>query len=97
MMRMRPVPVGRHLAADAPVVEGECAKMLGQQDNRIALALIRTERPRGHHPIALEAQRQAIVIQLRHELAVTDRHPAEPQVSHDVMHVRAPSIARPVG
>ena len=43
VMGMRPVAVGGDLAADPAVVEGKCAEMLGDQDDRIALAFVGAE------------------------------------------------------
>ena len=43
MIRVRRVAVGGHLAADAAVIEGKGTEVLGDQDGRIALALIRTK------------------------------------------------------
>ncbi|MGO9006735.1 MAG: hypothetical protein ACLQIQ_09225 [Beijerinckiaceae bacterium] len=56
VMGMRAVPVRRDFAADPPMVEGESAEMLHQQNDRIALALVGAERPRRHHARPLETQ-----------------------------------------
>ena len=86
MMGMRSVPVGGDLAANAAVIERKGSEMLGYQDHRIALALVGTECPRGHHAIALKTQRQAVIIQPRHELAVPHRVVVNAKVLDDPLH-----------
>ena len=88
MMGIGPVAVDRDLAADPAVVEGKGAEMLGEQDNGIALALVRAERPGRHHPLPLEAQRPAVVIEPRHKLAVAHGIGADPQVLDHPLHGR---------
>ncbi len=56
MVCMRPVAVGGDDAADHAMVEGECAEVLGDQDDRIALALVGAEGARRHDAASLEAQ-----------------------------------------
>src|SRR6202021_1968287 len=89
VMRMRPMAVDRDLAADPAVVEGKRAEMLRQQNDRIALAFVRAERPRRHHPLALETQGKAVIVQPRHEMAVAHRAVAKLQVLDDAPHVNA--------
>src|ERR1700722_4762922 len=86
MMGMRPVPVGGDLAADLAVVERKGPEMLGDEDDRIALAFVGAKCPRGHHAIALESERQAIIVQPRHELAVTHRVVAKAKILDDTLH-----------
>jgi hypothetical protein len=86
MMGVRAMPIGGDLAADPPMVEGKGAEMLRQQDHRIALALVRAEGARGHHQRALKAQRQAVIIQPRHEQAVAHRPLAELKIVDDMAH-----------
>ena len=52
-----------------------------------------SERPRRHHPLALKPERQAVVVKLRHELAVADRHSVQPNLAHRVPH-RLPTAER---
>ena len=49
------MPVGRDNPANTAMVEWKSTKMLGDQDNRIALILIRTEGARWHNAIGLHA------------------------------------------
>ena len=62
VMRMGSVAVDRHLAADTAVIERKRTEMLRHQDDRIALAFVRAERARRHHPLALETEGKAVII-----------------------------------
>ena len=64
------VAVGRDDAADPAVVEGEGTEVLGDQDDRVALVLVRAEGPRRHDQVGLHAEGEAEVEQPRHEVAV---------------------------
>jgi hypothetical protein len=78
--------VDRDLAADPAVVEGKSAEMLRDQDDRIALAFVRTKGARRHHPVAFEAERQAIIVKSRDELAVAHRMAGDPHVVDGPLH-----------
>ena len=86
VMGVRAMSIGGDLAANPPMVEGKGAEMLRQQDHRIALAFVRAEGARGHHQPALKTQRQAIIIEPRHEQAVAHRPVAELKVIDDMAH-----------
>jgi hypothetical protein len=62
VMGMRPMAVGGDLAANPAVVERKGLEMLGDQDDRIALALVRAKRPRRHHSVAGKSERQAVIV-----------------------------------
>jgi len=72
VVRVGAVAVDRDDAADAPVVEGERAEMLGDENDREALAFIRAERARWHDLALGEAERQTPVVQLWDETVVTE-------------------------
>jgi hypothetical protein len=55
-MGMRPVPIERDVAADQAVVERKGSEMLGDQNDRIALTLVRAKRARRHHSFAAEPE-----------------------------------------
>src|SRR5271166_484170 len=86
MMGVGTVTVDRDLAADPAVIEGKGAEMLGDQHDRIALALVGAERPRRHHAAALEPQRAAEIVEPRHEQAVAHRISADPQILDRPLH-----------
>jgi hypothetical protein len=65
VMGVGTVPVDGHLAADPAMIEGKRAKMLGDHHDRIALALVRAERPRRHHAASLEPQGTAEIVEPR--------------------------------
>ncbi len=67
VMGVRAVTVGGDNAAHQAVVEGEAVEVLGDQDDRIALALIRAEGPRRHDLAMLEAKGAAQIVELWHE------------------------------
>ncbi len=90
MMGVRPMPIRRHLAADPSVVEGERAEMLHQQDDGIALALVRAERPRGHYSRPLEPEGQAVAIEPRREQTVAHRPSTELEIVHRMAHRLSP-------
>ena len=83
-----PMAVDRDLAADATVVEGKGAEMLGDQDDRIALAFVGAERPRRQqHAIALKAQRSAQIVKTGDKLAIAHRIGTDLQVlDHPLLH-----------
>ena len=81
MVGVRRMAVGRDLAADATVVERECAEVLGDQDGWIALTLVGAKSPRWHHPAAPEAERETEIIEPRYELAVTYSHSVYLQIA----------------
>jgi len=56
VMGMRPVPIERDVAADQAVVERKGSEMLGDQNDRIALTLVRAKRARRHHSFAAEPE-----------------------------------------
>jgi hypothetical protein len=86
MVGVRPMPVGRNLAADLSVIEGERSEMLHDQNYRITLALVRTEGARGHHQRALEAKRQAVIVEPRDKQAVPHRALAELKIVDHMAH-----------
>src|ERR1700761_5336055 len=65
VMRIGTMAIDGDLAADTAVVEGKSPEMLGDQDDRVALAFVGTKGPRRHHPITFETQRQTIIVKPR--------------------------------
>src|SRR5271163_3995549 len=87
MSGVRAMAVDRDLAADAAMVEGKGAEMLGDQNDRIALAFVRTKRPRRQHAIALKAKGTAKVIKAGDKLAIAHRIGTDLQVfDHPLLH-----------
>ena len=86
VMGIGAVAVDRDFAADPAVVEGKGTEMLRDQDDGVALALVRAERPRGHHPLPLEAEPAAVIVKPRHKLAVAHGVGADPQVLDHPLH-----------
>jgi hypothetical protein len=74
------------LPPTAAVIEGKGTEVLGDQDGGIALALVRAKGARRHHPTAAKPERQAEVVELWHELAVTYCQAVYFQVAHHAMH-----------
>src|SRR6185437_13661533 len=48
--------IDRNIAADPAVVERKGTEMLGDQDNRVALAFVGTKSAPWHHPLTFEAE-----------------------------------------
>jgi hypothetical protein len=84
VMGMRGVPVGGDLAADPAVIERKGPEMLGNQNDRIALALVGAEGPRRHHSFALKSE--AAIVKPRNELAVAHRAIVNPEILDDTAH-----------
>ena len=78
--RVRAMPVCGYTAAHDAVVEWECAKLLGDQDNRKALAFIGTECTRWHDFTGFHAEREAEIIQPGHKPAVAHHHSLQPEI-----------------
>ena len=76
------VAVGGHDSADLAVIERKDAKVFGDQDDRIALVLVRAERPRGHDLAGFETERLAQVVQPGNEAAVAQHHAGDVKISH---------------
>jgi hypothetical protein len=90
VMGVRSMAVGGDLAANPAVIEWKGLEMLGNQDDRIALALVRAKCPRRHHSFAGKSERQAVIVQSRNELAVTHRPIAEPEILYVTPHQARP-------
>ena len=56
--------------------------MLGNEDDRVTLILVRAERPGGHDFTGLETERFAPVVQPGDEGAVTQHHAGHMKVGH---------------
>jgi len=62
-------------STDPPMVEWECAKVPGDHDNWIALALVRTESAWWHDLAGFKTEWDAPVIQLWYEQVIAQHHP----------------------
>ncbi len=80
------VPARGHDAPHPAVVERKRAEMLGDQDDRKPLALVRTEGPGRHDPARLETIGPAQVVKPRNKIAVPHQPVADLKIAHQVGH-----------
>ena len=70
---MGPMQIRRHHPANHTMIERKCPEVLGQHNDRITLALIRTERARWHDFAWLKPQRLAPVVEAGNKAVIAHR------------------------